>query len=421
MRLSVVLHENGGYQVYGKDIERIPQNIHGEYFYFDPRKKEVLCSVTREKSDRAGRDTQFTVAGQLEQKEVESLLSDPFQIHVLKQFLLQLSAEDAKQFAGKGISFQDEYLQNQAEAFRAEYPFSDENQETILGMVAAIVESAGEEPIALVLQAEEHTLYAALRFVPKNLRSVAFCAPCCIDADASAEYGVINLAPKGTANYSDFSTGSVKRFSISGIQKQEFYRVICAFFQQHATDAELQKRFSAPEFVQTSPKDAAQAILKYCDVLEKQKEYSNAGSQKEKVRSRYLKEIQGERAINPALDFLLPMLPQEEKKQQNGKTENRSRRNQQATPRNRTGVELWLLEKIVGIVLIIAGLLVAAASRRQPEFIIRFEFNSGFLLSLIGVLLGGYFMGKSAERREYLREHSVKRMVNSDCDQEKQW
>lgn len=375
----------------------------------------MICSTVREKSDQAGRDTQFTVLGQLESKEVETLLTDPYQIHVLKQLLMQLSPEDVKKYLKNGMTFPDGYFQEYTEAFRAKYLLYEEDQESIKGMISAIVESAGHELLAFVLPVEEHTLYAALSCVPQNLRHVAFCAPCYTGENANTKYGVINLVPQNRIDYSDFPTGGVDRYNLPGIQKQKFYKTVCDFFSLKESDAELQKRFASPEFAQASSKDAAQAILRYCDVIEKQKEYCNARSRKEKER--YLKDIQRERMSNPALDFLLPALLQESPSLQKEKAEGTF---QQPAQRDRASVPLSLLEKITGILMVVAGVLAATVSKRQPEFIIRIEVNSWFLLAMVGVFWGGYFIGKGTNRRKYLRERSLKKKVDTFNDHERQ-
>lgn len=128
MKLSVMLHEDGGYTVYGKDIEPPPQSIQGDYFYFDPQKMRAVCSTIREKSDSKGRDTQFTVAVGLKREEVADFLEDPYQIAGLKQWLMKLQPEMAKECAKSGVQLSKNCFLETAKDIKKNYPILEEKK-----------------------------------------------------------------------------------------------------------------------------------------------------------------------------------------------------------------------------------------------------------------------------------------------------
>lgn len=396
MKLSVMLHENGGYTVYGKDIEPPPQSIQGDYFYFDPQKMRAVCSTIREKSDLKGRDTQFTVAVGLKREEVADFLEDPYQIAGLKQWMMKLQPEMAKEYAKTGVPIPKNYILEIAKDMKKKYPILEEKIDEILGIVAAIVKSIGSERIALVLKAEEHSLYAAMSCLPINLRGIAFCAPCyCY---GGVEYGVINLVPEMSPYDVDLPTGNISRFNLTAIQKQRFYEDVRWFFAQKEESEDLRKRFDSNEFAEVKPELAAKAVLRYRELCGKYQGF--IAEQRSKEKKRALNALKTVYAENPALAVLLPELPQErtEKKPKGARTEKAAHKNRHVSKGKSYEKSLGLLEKLCGVAFVLAGILVAAASRRVPEFVIRFEFNSLFLLSILGVFFGGYFIGKSEKR-----------------------
>ena len=417
MKLSVMLHENGGYTVYGKDIEPPPQNIQGDYFYFDPQKMRAVCSTTREKSDSKGRDTQFTVAVRLKREEVADFLEDPYQIAGLKQWLMKLQPEMAKEYAKTGVQIPKNYFLEMAKDIEKKYPILEEKKDEVLGIMAAIVKSIGSERIALVLRAEEHSLYAAISCLPINLRGIAFCAPCyCY---GGVEYGVINLVPEMSPYDIDLPTGNVSRFSLMAIQKQKFYEDIRWFFAQKDKSEDLHIRFYSYKFAEVKPELAAQAILRYHEFCGKYQ--GLVAEQRSKEKKRTLNELKIIYAENPALAVLLPELPQEktEKKPKVVRAEEDARKNRHTSKGKSYEKSLGTLEKLCGVAFVLAGILVAAASRRVPELVIRFEFNSLFLLSILGVFCGGYFVGKSAGRRTCLEKKWEKQQLEEPAGAEK--
>lgn len=417
MKLSVMLHENGGYAVYGKDIEPPPQNIQGDYFYFDPQKMRAVCSTTREKSDSKGRDTQFTVAVRLKREEVADFLEDPYQIAGLKQWLMKLQPEMAKEYAKTGVQIPKNYFLEMAKDIEKKYPILEEKKDEILGIMAAIVKSIGSERIALVLRAEEHSLYAAISCLPINLRGIAFCAPCyCY---GGVEYGVINLVPEMSPYDVDLPTGNVSRFSLMAIQKQKFYEDIRWFFAQKDKSEDLHNRFYSYKFAEVKPELAAQAILRYREFCGKYQ--GLVAEQHSKEKKRTLNELKIIYAENPALAILLPELPQEktEKKPKVVRAEEDARKNRHTSKGKSYEKSLGMLEKLCGVAFVLAGVLVAAVSRKVPELVIRFEFNSLFLLSILGVFCGGYFFGKSAGRRTCLEKKWEKQQLGEPAGAEK--
>lgn len=417
MKLSVMLHENGGYAVYGKDIEPPPQNIQGDYFYFDPQKMRAVCSTTREKSDSKGRDTQFTVAVRLKREEVADFLEDPYQIAGLKQWLMKLQPEMAKEYAKTGVQIPKNYFLEMAKDIEKKYPILEEKKDEILGIMAAIVKSIGSERIALVLRAEEHSLYAAISCLPINLRGIAFCAPCyCY---GGVEYGVINLVPEMSPYDVDLPTGNVSRFSLMAIQKQKFYEDIRWFFTQKDKSEDLHNRFYSYKFAEVKPELAAQAILRYREFCGKYQ--GLVAEQRSKEKKRTLNELKIIYAENPALAILLPELPQEktEKKPKVVRAEEDARKNRHTSKGKSYEKSLGMLEKLCGVAFVLAGVLVAAVSRKVPELVIRFEFNSLFLLSILGVFCGGYFFGKSAGRRTCLEKKWEKQQLEEPAGAEK--
>lgn len=120
----------------------------------------------------------------------------------------------------------------------------------------------------------------------------------------------------------------------------------------------------------------------------------------QKKKKRTLNELKIIYAENPALAVLLPELPQEktEKKPKVVRAEEDARKNRHTSKGKSYEKSLGMLEKLCGVAFVLAGVLVAAVSRKVPELVIRFEFNSLFLLSILGVFFGGYFIGKSEKR-----------------------
>ena len=412
-----MLHEDGGYTVYGKDIEPPPQSIQGDYFYFNPQKMRAVCSTIREKSDSKGRDTQFTVAVGLKREEVADFLEDPYQIAGLKQWLMKLQPEMAKECAKSGVQLSKNCFLETAKDIKKNYPILEEKKDEILGIMAAIVKSIGSERIALVLRAEEHSLYAAMSRLPINLRGIAFCAPCyCY---GGVEYGVINLVPETSPYDVDLPTGNVSRFSLMAIQKQKFYEDIRWFFEQKDKSEDLHNRFYSYKFAEVKPELAAQAILRYRELCGKYQ--GLIAEQRSKEKKRTLNELKTVYAENPALAVLLPELPQEkaEKKPKGVRAEEDVRKNRHVSKGKSHERSLWMLEKVCGTAFVLAGILVAATSRKVPELVIRFEFNSLFLLSIVCVCCGGYFFGKSAGRRTCLEKKWEKQQLEEPAGAEK--
>jgi len=181
MKTTVALHENEQWVYYpgnSSKIEHVSRITAGECFFFDPAGCSATSVVPQQATADDPRAGHLMLSFKFDEQERDWFLERPARIKGLKEFLKNMSKEDAKRYALEISALPKKEIEEKAIEFDAKSSEPDQVEtKIVLQIMTSIIQSVNPEIFVIARNQRDDLIINVLKYLPKAFRKVGISMP----------------------------------------------------------------------------------------------------------------------------------------------------------------------------------------------------------------------------------------------------